>query len=77
MNQDSTNGVGLHLKRDFRDVVPSMGAEPCAKAIVDGVCKGATSITEPRFLKSLFFIKFLFPELHPFYLITFVCSKFK
>ncbi|MFS8030769.1 hypothetical protein Hanom_Chr17g01537981 [Helianthus anomalus] len=27
---------------DFKDVVPTMEAEPCAKAIVDGVCKGAT-----------------------------------
>ncbi|KAI3728427.1 hypothetical protein L6452_17064 [Arctium lappa] len=73
----SANGVGVHLKRDFGDIVPSMGAEPCAKAIVDGVCKGATSITEPRFIKSLFFIKFLFPELHSFYLITFFRSIFK
>ncbi|KVH95701.1 Glucose/ribitol dehydrogenase, partial [Cynara cardunculus var. scolymus] len=46
----STTGVGVHLKRDLADVSPSMGVEPCAKAIVDGVCKGATSITQPRII---------------------------
>ncbi|KAJ0631354.1 putative 11-beta-hydroxysteroid dehydrogenase [Helianthus annuus] len=41
----STKGVGVRLRKDFKDVVPTMEAEPCAKAIVDGVCKGVTSIT--------------------------------
>ncbi|KAL4570093.1 hypothetical protein LXL04_025744 [Taraxacum kok-saghyz] len=68
-------GVGVRLKKDFRSVLPTMGAEPCAKAIVNGVCKGATSITEPRFVKGLFFIKFLFPELHRFYLSLYFPSK--
>ncbi|KVH95699.1 Glucose/ribitol dehydrogenase [Cynara cardunculus var. scolymus] len=53
----STNG-------DMGTLYPSMGAKPCAKAIVDGVCKGATSIAEPRFIKALIVVKFLFPELH-------------
>nr|XP_043608888.1 11-beta-hydroxysteroid dehydrogenase 1A-like [Erigeron canadensis] len=70
----SANGVGFHLKEDLGDVVPVMEAKPCAKAIVDGVCKGATSITEPRFYKALFLIKFLFPQLHRFYLYMY-CLK--
>ncbi|KAI3812404.1 hypothetical protein L1987_17112 [Smallanthus sonchifolius] len=60
-------GVGTRLRKDFKDVFPTMESEPCAKAIVEGVCKGATSITEPRFIKALFLIKFLFPQLHSFY----------
>ncbi|KAM0059467.1 putative 11-beta-hydroxysteroid dehydrogenase [Helianthus debilis subsp. tardiflorus] len=42
----STKGVGVRLRKDFKDVVPTMEAEPCPKAIVDGVCKGATSINQ-------------------------------
>ncbi|KAK1438135.1 hypothetical protein QVD17_03938 [Tagetes erecta] len=64
----STKGVGARLQKDIKDVFPTMEAEPCAKAIVEGVCKGATSITEPRIYKALFLIKFLFPRLHSFYL---------
>nr|XP_043608148.1 11-beta-hydroxysteroid dehydrogenase-like 4A [Erigeron canadensis] len=64
----STTGVGLHLRKDLGAVLPTMDPEPCTKAIVDGVCRGATSITEPRFFKALFLIKFLFPQLHRFYL---------
>ncbi|KAK9052680.1 hypothetical protein SSX86_029310 [Deinandra increscens subsp. villosa] len=63
----STKGVGAHLIKDFGDIGPTMGAEACAKSIVDGVCKGATTITEPKFIKALFLIKFLFPRLHSFY----------
>ncbi|XP_071696076.1 11-beta-hydroxysteroid dehydrogenase-like 4A [Rutidosis leptorrhynchoides] len=64
----STTGVGVRLRKDLSSFSPSMEAEPCAKAIVDGVCKGATSITQPRFMKALFLIKFLFPHFHHFYL---------
>ncbi|KAJ9549286.1 hypothetical protein OSB04_021829 [Centaurea solstitialis] len=71
----TTNGSGIHLKKDIMDVAPSMGVEACAKAIVEGVCKGATSITEPRFIKSLYFIKFFFPELHRFYVNAIFPSK--
>lgn len=63
----STTGVGVRLRKDFSTVLPTMEAEPCAKAIVDGVCKGATSITQPKFIKALFLIKFLFPQFHHFY----------
>ncbi|PWA80698.1 glucose/ribitol dehydrogenase [Artemisia annua] len=63
----STNGVGVPLSKDIGSVLPTMDVEPCTKAIVDGVCKGATSITEPRFYKALYLIKFLFPQLHSFY----------
>ncbi|KAL4570091.1 hypothetical protein LXL04_025742 [Taraxacum kok-saghyz] len=70
-----TSGVGGHLKKDFSSLLPTMGAEPCAKAIVNGVCKGATSIVEPRFMKGLFLIKFLFPQLHRFYLSLYFPSE--
>nr|GEW94106.1 11-beta-hydroxysteroid dehydrogenase-like 4A [Tanacetum cinerariifolium] len=63
----STNSVGVPRRKDIGSVLPTMDVEPCTKAIVDGVCKGATLITEPRFYKALFLIKFLFPQLHSFY----------
>ncbi|KAL8267127.1 hypothetical protein R6Q59_004471 [Mikania micrantha] len=62
-----SNTVSVGLKRDIGCVYPTMGADACAKAIVDGVCKGETSITQPRFIKALFIIKHLFPEVHRFY----------
>ncbi|KAI3501877.1 hypothetical protein L1887_29904 [Cichorium endivia] len=68
-------GVGFRLRKDLTTVFPTMGAEPCAIAIVNGVCKGATSITEPRVIKVLFLIKFLFPELHRFYVTTYFTFK--
>ncbi|KAK1438133.1 hypothetical protein QVD17_03936 [Tagetes erecta] len=70
------NSVGVHIKRDIKAVYPTMGVNACAKAIVDGVCKGETSITQPRFIKALFFIKFLFPELHRFYFNIYFSSMF-
>ncbi|KAI3713906.1 hypothetical protein L1987_72493 [Smallanthus sonchifolius] len=71
----ATKGVGVRLRKDFKDVFPTMEAEPCVKAVVEGVCKGATSITEPRFMKALFLIKFLFPQLHSFYFKSLFPSK--
>ncbi|KAI3698555.1 hypothetical protein L2E82_42193 [Cichorium intybus] len=70
-----TSAAGAPLRKDFSSVLPTMGAEACAIAIVDGVCKGATSITEPRFMKALYLMKFFFPELHRFYLSMFFPSK--
>ncbi|KAK1438132.1 hypothetical protein QVD17_03935 [Tagetes erecta] len=64
----STNiAAGVRLKRDIGDVYPTMAPGACAKAIVAGVCKGETSITQPRFIKALFLVKFLFPELYRLY----------
>ncbi|XP_035830381.1 11-beta-hydroxysteroid dehydrogenase-like 4A isoform X2 [Helianthus annuus] len=60
---------------DMRDVVPTMDAEPCVKVVVDGIRKGATFITEPRFNKALFLIQFLFPQLHQFYFNMYFPSK--
>ncbi|KAI3698553.1 hypothetical protein L2E82_42191 [Cichorium intybus] len=70
-----SNAAGVPLRKDISSVLPTMGAEACAIAIVDGVSKGATSITEPRFMKALYLIKFLFPELHRFYLSMYFPSK--
>nr|GEV82264.1 glucose/ribitol dehydrogenase [Tanacetum cinerariifolium] len=48
------SNVGSHLiGKDLVAVVPVMEVEPCTKAIVDGVCKGATSISEPRMMKAI------------------------
>ncbi|KAJ0560180.1 putative 11-beta-hydroxysteroid dehydrogenase [Helianthus annuus] len=63
----SSNGVGARLKKDLRDLFPTMEAEACAKAIVDGIRKGATSITEPKFFKVFVLFKFLFPKPHYYY----------
>ncbi|KAI3694144.1 hypothetical protein L1987_77105 [Smallanthus sonchifolius] len=71
----SSNGVGIRLRKDMKDVVPTMEAEPCVKAVVDGICEGATSITEPRFIKVLFLIKYLFPQLHQFFFNMYFPSK--
>ncbi|PWA80699.1 glucose/ribitol dehydrogenase [Artemisia annua] len=72
----STGGVGVHIKKDMGSLYPTMGAEPCAKAIVDRVCEGATSITEPRFYKALFLIKWLFPQLHRLYFKIYFSSNY-
>ncbi|KAJ0737605.1 putative 11-beta-hydroxysteroid dehydrogenase [Helianthus annuus] len=71
----SSNGIGVRLRKDMRDVVPTMDAEPCVKVVVDGIRKGATFITEPRFNKALFLIQFLFPQLHQFYFNMYFPSK--
>ncbi|KAL9994797.1 putative 11-beta-hydroxysteroid dehydrogenase [Helianthus debilis subsp. tardiflorus] len=55
------------LKKDLRDVVPTMEAEPCAKVVVDGIRKGATYITEPRIFKTNVLLKLLFPQVHHFF----------
>ncbi|KAI3694145.1 hypothetical protein L1987_77106 [Smallanthus sonchifolius] len=61
INNDVTKFVPV---MDLRDAVPTMEAEPCVKAVVDGIRKGATSITEPRFFNTLILIKLIFPRLH-------------
>ncbi|KAM0059472.1 putative 11-beta-hydroxysteroid dehydrogenase [Helianthus debilis subsp. tardiflorus] len=63
----SNNTTGVRLRRDIDTEIPAMGADACAKAIVCGVCKGETSITQPRFIKAIFLMKFLFPELYRLY----------
>ncbi|KAF5754163.1 putative 11-beta-hydroxysteroid dehydrogenase [Helianthus annuus] len=63
----SNNTTGVRLRRDIDTEIPAMGADACAKAIVYGVCKGETSITQPRFIKAIFLMKFLFPELYRLY----------
>lgn len=64
-----------YFGQDMKDVVPTMEAEPCVKAVVDGIRKGAMFITEPRFMKALFLIKYLFPHLHQFYFNMYFPSK--
>ncbi|KAM7464768.1 hypothetical protein LguiA_032889 [Lonicera macranthoides] len=46
---------------------PVMSTEPCAKAIVEGTCKGERYISEPQFVRVLFLLKFLCPELMDLY----------
>ncbi|KAJ0446429.1 putative 11-beta-hydroxysteroid dehydrogenase [Helianthus annuus] len=72
----STSTAGVHLRRDLGDVYPTMSPDACAKAIVAGACKGATSITQPRFIKALFLIKYLFPESHHIYSNIYFASMF-
>ncbi|KAJ0807181.1 putative 11-beta-hydroxysteroid dehydrogenase [Helianthus annuus] len=61
---------------DLGDVYPTMSPDACVKAIVAGVCKGATSITQPRFIKALFLIKYIFPESHHIYSKIYFASMF-
>ncbi|XP_076926117.1 11-beta-hydroxysteroid dehydrogenase-like 4A [Bidens hawaiensis] len=72
----STNTAGVSLKRVSRDVYPTMSPDACVKAIVSGVCKGETSITQPRFVKALFLIKCLFPGVHRIYANIYFSSMF-
>ncbi|KAM7497960.1 hypothetical protein LguiA_022374 [Lonicera macranthoides] len=46
---------------------PVMSTEPCAKAILEGTCKGERYISEPQIMRVLFLLKFLCPELTDFY----------
>ncbi|PWA65236.1 glucose/ribitol dehydrogenase [Artemisia annua] len=72
------DSAGSHLiSKDLVAVVPAMEVEPCTKAIVDGVCKGATSISEPRMMKGLVLVTFLFPQLYNFITKTFSHKIFK
>ncbi|MFS7943985.1 putative 11-beta-hydroxysteroid dehydrogenase [Helianthus anomalus] len=59
---------------DMKDVVPTMDSERCVKVVVDGIPKGATFITEPRFNKAVFLIHFLFPQLHQLYFNMLGCT---
>ncbi|KAK9052679.1 hypothetical protein SSX86_029309 [Deinandra increscens subsp. villosa] len=72
----STSTGGVSLRRDIGAVYPTMGPEACAKALVDGVCKGETSITQPRFIKALYLIKCLFPEVYTYYINIYFASGF-
>ncbi|XP_071705031.1 11-beta-hydroxysteroid dehydrogenase-like 4A [Rutidosis leptorrhynchoides] len=66
----SDTSVGVQTKKNVGAYLPTMEAEPCIKAIMDGICKGAKTITEPRVYKGLFFIKYMFPKLDRLYLET-------
>ncbi|KAM7503292.1 hypothetical protein LguiB_002196 [Lonicera macranthoides] len=46
---------------------PVMSTEPCAKAILEGTCKGERYISEPQIVRVLLLLKFLCPELTDFY----------
>ncbi|XP_076890318.1 11-beta-hydroxysteroid dehydrogenase-like 2 [Bidens hawaiensis] len=56
------NVAGPRLSKNLSDVLLTMEAEACA--VVDGIRKGATSITEPRFWKTVVMNKFFFPQAH-------------
>ncbi|KAI3467752.1 hypothetical protein Pfo_024415 [Paulownia fortunei] len=64
--QMSKEGLMQH-NQTVKDVVfegyPVMSTEPCAKAIVNGACRGDRYITEPQWYRVLFVLNFFFPEL--------------
>ncbi|KAK3035861.1 hypothetical protein RJ639_032998 [Escallonia herrerae] len=61
---EANRGLEAAIGKDF----PVMSAEPCAKAIVNGTCRGDTYITEPQFIRVLFLLKYLCPELMDWFL---------
>ncbi|XP_031247713.1 11-beta-hydroxysteroid dehydrogenase 1B-like [Pistacia vera] len=45
-----------------KDLVPAVSTETCAKAIVNGACRGKRYVTEPSWTSVLFVVKLLCPE---------------
>lgn len=64
--QMSKEGEMKH-NQEIKDLVfegfPVMSTEPCAKAIVNGACRGDRCITEPQFMRPFIAFNFFFPEL--------------
>ncbi|KAK3035855.1 hypothetical protein RJ639_032992 [Escallonia herrerae] len=68
---EANSGLGAAIGKDF----PVMSVEPCAKAIVNGTCRGDTYITEPQFIRVLFLLKYLCPELMDWFLHKLLLKK--
>lgn len=71
--KDSVDGDENELKKGL----PMMSTEPCAKAIVEGACKGQRYVTEPKFMRVFHLLKYLCPEFVEWYYNKVVVSKAK
>ncbi|KAM7485988.1 hypothetical protein LguiA_001997 [Lonicera macranthoides] len=65
--KDGVLQVDTKQEDAIANAFPVMSTEPCAKAILEGTCKGERSISEPQIMRVLFLLKFLCPELTDFY----------
>ncbi|XP_057949682.1 11-beta-hydroxysteroid dehydrogenase 1A-like [Malania oleifera] len=59
--------VNAKLREVIRGSFPIMSTGVCAKAIVEGACRGEKNVTEPAWCKVLFLLKVLCPELIEWY----------
>ncbi|KAH0906121.1 hypothetical protein HID58_037948 [Brassica napus] len=59
----NTNPDLLAEKQDWSQVVAIESATECAKAVVNGICRGKTFLAEPSWVRVLFWLSILCPEL--------------
>ncbi|OMO93863.1 Short-chain dehydrogenase/reductase SDR [Corchorus olitorius] len=63
INSELTQTVAAKAAIGFLDFVPMASSERCGKAIVRSACRGDKYLTEPSWIKSLYLLKILCPEL--------------
>ncbi|XP_018464911.2 11-beta-hydroxysteroid dehydrogenase-like 4A [Raphanus sativus] len=59
----NTNPDLLAEKQDWSQVIAIESAAECAKAVVNGICRGKTFLAEPSWVRVLFWLSKLCPEL--------------
>ncbi|KAL0886346.1 hypothetical protein Bca101_010329 [Brassica carinata] len=59
----NTNPDLLAEKQDWSQVIAIESAAECAKAVVNGICRGKTFLAEPSWVRVLFWLSNLYPEL--------------
>ncbi|KAL0886345.1 hypothetical protein Bca101_010328 [Brassica carinata] len=59
----NTNLDLLAEKQDWSQVIAIESAAECAKAVVNGICRGKTFLAEPSWVRVLFWLSNLYPEL--------------
>lgn len=50
-------------KQDWSQVITIESAAECAKAVVNGICRGKTFLAEPSWVRALFWLSNLCPKL--------------
>ncbi|XP_048624569.1 11-beta-hydroxysteroid dehydrogenase-like 4A isoform X1 [Brassica napus] len=63
VENENTNPDLLAEKQDWSQVVAIESATECAKAVVNGICRGKTFLAEPSWVRVLFWLSILCPEL--------------
>ncbi|CAH8279184.1 unnamed protein product [Arabidopsis lyrata] len=59
----NTNSDLLAEKQEWSQVVAIESAAVCAKAVVNGICRGKTFVAEPSWVRVLFWLSAICPEL--------------
>jgi short-subunit dehydrogenase len=62
-NGNTTDPDILAEKQEWSQVVAIESAAECAKAVVNGICRGKTFVAEPSWIRVLFWLSALCPEL--------------